>query len=47
MKLLPVKDYRESLLINNHKEMLTKQQLDTVKEEEIVDFLFKTKKILD
>jgi hypothetical protein len=34
-----VKDYRESLLINNYKEMLIKQQLDTViREDEIVDF---------
>ena len=34
-----VKGYRESLLINNYKEMLIKQQLDTViREDEIVDF---------
>ncbi len=34
-----VKDYRESLLINNYKEILIKQQLDTViREDEIVDF---------
>jgi hypothetical protein len=39
-----VKDYRESLLINNYKEILIKQQLDTViKEEEIVDFYSKNK----
>jgi hypothetical protein len=39
-----VKDYRESLLINNYKEILIKQQLDTViKEEEIVDFYTKNK----
>ena len=41
---LLVKDYRESLLINNYKEILIKQQLDTlVKNEEIVDFYFKNK----
>ncbi len=41
---LLVKDYRESLLINNYKEILIKQQLDTlIKEEEIVDFYFKNK----
>jgi len=34
-----VKDYRESLLINNYKEMLIKQQLDTViREDQIVEF---------
>lgn len=34
-----VKDYKESLLINNYKEMLIKQQLDTViKEEDIIKF---------
>ncbi|PQJ81507.1 hypothetical protein [Polaribacter glomeratus] len=39
-----VKDYRESLLINNYKEILIKQQLDTViKEEEIIDFYSKNK----
>jgi hypothetical protein len=39
-----VKDYRESLLINNYKEILIKQKLDTViKEEEIVDFYTKNK----
>jgi hypothetical protein len=39
-----VKDYRESLLINNYKEILIKQQLDTViKEDEIVDFYDKSK----
>jgi hypothetical protein len=41
---LLVKDYRESLLINNYKEILIKQQLDTlIKEEEIVDFYSKNK----
>ncbi len=41
---LLVKDYRESLLINNYKEILIKQQLDTlIKDEEIVDFYFKNK----
>lgn len=39
-----VKDYRESLLINNYKEALIKQQLDTlIKEEEIVEFYAKNK----
>ena len=39
-----VKDYRESLLINNYKEMLINQQLDTViKEAEIKDFYLKSK----
>jgi hypothetical protein len=39
-----VKDYRESLLINNYKEILIKQQLDTViKEVEIADFYSKSK----
>tara|TARA_R110001592_G_scaffold176171_2_gene415667 strand:+ start:703 stop:1551 length:849 start_codon:yes stop_codon:yes gene_type:complete len=39
-----VKDYRESLLINNYKEILIKQQLDTViKDSEIEDFYLKSK----
>ena len=39
-----VNDYRESLLINNYKEMLIKQQLDTViKDAEIQDFYSKSK----
>ena len=39
-----VNDYRESLLINNYKEMLINQQLDTViKEAEIKDFYLKSK----
>ena len=39
-----VKDYRESLLINNYKEMLIKQQLDTViKDSEIEEFYLKSK----
>lgn len=39
-----VKDYRESLLINNYKEILIKQQLDTViKESEIEEFYLKSK----
>lgn len=39
-----VKDYKESLLINNYKEMLIKQQLDTViKEEDIIKFYEKSK----
>jgi hypothetical protein len=39
-----VKDYRESLLINNYKEILIKQQLDTViKDAEIADFYSKSK----
>ncbi len=39
-----VNDYRESLLINNYKEMLIKQQLDTVINDiEIEDFYSKSK----
>jgi hypothetical protein len=39
-----VNDYRESLLINNYKEMLINQHLDTViKEAEIKDFYLKSK----
>ncbi|SDS09046.1 hypothetical protein SAMN05216503_1946 [Polaribacter sp. KT25b] len=39
-----VKDYRESLLINNYKEILIKQQLDTViKDIEIAEFYSKSK----
>ena len=39
-----VKDYKESLLINNYKEMLIKQQLDTVINDfEIEDFYLKSK----
>ena len=43
-----VKDYKESLLINNYKEMLIKQQLDTIiNDAEIEDFYLKRKIILD
>jgi hypothetical protein len=39
-----VKDYKESLLINNYKEMLIKQQLDTIiNDAEIEDFYLKSK----
>jgi hypothetical protein len=39
-----IKDYKEILLINNYKEMLIKQQLDTViKDSEIEDFYSKSK----